>query len=267
MLRPPERRLRQDLVTFAHLTHARGLLVAFDGNLSTRLSDGLILCTRAGCHKGLLTEDDLVVIDLAGRKIRGAGEPTSEMAMHLACYRARPDVEAVVHAHPPMCIAFTVAGLTLARCVLPEVVLTIGAVPTLPYATTGTRTLAELVGEAAKGHDAVVLDRHGTVTLGTSLLEAFAKLETIEHFARIMKAARDLGRVQDLPADESVRLRTMGLRRYGGPPRSLAALDGPNSSGASGADLPPACLACSGCGDPRPGGLGKPAGFAVARVG
>jgi L-fuculose-phosphate aldolase len=241
MARPSERTLREELIRFGRLCYERGLLVALDGNLSARLGDEHVLCTRSGCHKGLLGEDDLVVIDLGGRLVRGQGRPTSEMAMHLGCYRERPDVQSVIHAHPPLCVAFTIAGATLARCVLPEVVLTLGAVPTLPYETTGTLELARLVGEAVRSHDAVMLDRHGAVCVGATPLEAFCRLETMEHMARIMKAAHELGAVRDLPCDEAVKLRRLGLERYGGPPAALARLAEP------GADLPPACLTCGGC--------------------
>ncbi|MEE2827945.1 MAG: class II aldolase/adducin family protein, partial [Myxococcota bacterium] len=170
------------------------------------------------------------------------------------------DVEAVVHAHPPHCIAFTVAGVSMARCVLPEVVLTLGAVPTLSYETTGTQSLADKVGTAVRGHDAVMMDRHGAVCVGTSLLDAFCKLETMEHMAKIMKAARDLGGIQDLPASESVKLRSMGLKRYGGPPEAVAKADDPH------ADLPPACVECSGCGQPSEHGLMTQASFSIARL-
>lgn len=238
--RPSERELRAQLVRFSRLCYERHLLVGLDGNLSARLSDELVICTQAGCHKGLLTDEHLVVIDLHGEKVRGAGRPTSEMAMHLACYRERPDIEAVVHAHPPLCVAFTIAGISMERCVLPEVVLTLGAVPTLDYRTTGTQNLADAVGEAIRAHDAVMMDRHGAVCVGTTVEEAFCKLETIEHSAKIMKAALDLGNMQELPAAESVRLRSMGLKRYGGPPGAVAKADAP------GADLPDACLVCAG---------------------
>jgi L-fuculose-phosphate aldolase len=260
MSRPSERALRDELLRIGALCYERHLLVALDGNLSVRLSDELILCTQAGCHKGMLTDDHLVVIDLDGKKVRGLGEPTSEMAMHLACYRERPDVEAVVHAHPPTCIAFTVAGVSMARCVLPEVVLTLGAVPTITYETTGTALLAGKVGEAVRSNDAVMMDRHGAVCVGTSLLDAFCKLETMEHMAKIMKAARDLGGIQDLPAEESIKLRAMGLKRYGGPPEAVAKADDPH------ADLPPACIDCSGCGQPSHTGLMGAANFTVARI-
>ena len=254
-----ERRLRSDLLKFSRLSYERHLLVGLDGNLSARLHDDMILCTRAGCHKGLLTDDDLLVTDMNGRKLRGRGEPTSELMMHLACYHARPDVRAVVHAHPPTCIAFTVAGVSMARCVLPEVVLTLGTIPTLEYATTGTKDLAKLVGSAVKHHDGVLMDRHGAVTVGPTLLDAFCKLETMEHTAKIMLNARALGRVQELDSSEAHQLRAMGLKRYGGPPEPAAL-----PTGGAPAE---ACRDCSGCGNPRQSGLAPPAGFSIARIG
>ncbi len=255
-----EHRLRQEMVRFAHLLYERRLLVAMDGNLSALLPSGDVLCTRAGCHKGLLTDDDLLVVDRSGRVLRGSGRPTSELQMHLACYEARPDVRAVIHAHPPVSVAFTLANVSMARCVLPEVVLTLGTVPTAPYATTGSADLADRVREAIRAHDAVLLDRHGAVTVGPDLLTAFCNLETVEHTATITKAARDLGGARELPAEEAVRLRAMGLKRYGGPPEAVARADDP------GADLPEACLACSGCASRDPGGIGPRLDLKMARV-
>ena len=231
-----EAHTRQEMIRIARLCYDRHLLVGLDGNLSVLLSDGSVLCTKAGCHKGLLTDDDLVVIDRKGRKLRGTGDPTSEMAMHLACYDARPDLKAVVHAHPPIAVAFTVAGISLAKCVLPEVVLTMGVIPTLDYRTTGTTDLAALVGEHIQQHDAVLMDRHGAVCAGSSLLEAFCRLETMEHMALIVKNAQDLGQVKQLPRSEAQHLRAMGLKRYGGPPAAVAQADLP------GADLPNECF-------------------------
>jgi L-fuculose-phosphate aldolase len=259
-MRPPERRLRRDLIQFGRLCYERHLLVGLDGNLSVRLLDDLVLCTRAGCHKGLLTDEDLLVVDLNGRKVRGRGTPTSELAMHLACYQSRPDIEAVVHAHPPTCIAFTIAGVSMARCTLPEVVLTLGTIPTLDYETTGTGPLATLVGNAVQHNDAVMMDRHGAVCVGPSVQDAFCKLETMEHMAKIMRDARSLGGIQDLPPEEAVHLRRMGLKRYGGPPSVVALADTPD------AGLPPVCTSCSGCGNPTPEGLAPAAGFTIARL-
>ena len=185
--------------------------------------------------------------------------------MHLACYDARPDVRAVVHAHPPISVAFTVAGVSMAQCVLPEVVLTLGSIPTLDYRTTGTQDLASLVGQHIRAHDAVLMDRHGAVCVGTNLLEAFCRLEIMEHTALITKSARDLGQVQELPPEEASHLRQMGLKRYGGPPSAVAKADQP------GADLPDACLTCTGCANPSPTGIGPSTtgtriGMTVARV-
>lgn len=255
-----ESSLKKEILQFAHLCYSRNLLVAMDGNLSVRLPDGNILCTQAGCHKGLMTEDQLVLMDSKGRKLRGKGQPTSEMALHLACYAARPDVKAIIHAHPPISIAFTIASVSMAHCVLPEVVLTLGTVPTLPYATTGTDTLAEMVGETAKDFDAMLMDRHGAVCLGGDLLEAFCRLETLEHTAYITKLARDMGQVKTLPAEEATKLRKMGLERYGGPPRAIA------KSQQAGADLPEACLSCSGCANPSPTGIAPTQDLRFARV-
>lgn len=255
-----ERQLRQEMVRIAHLTYQRGLLVAMDGNLSALLPSGDVLCTRAGCHKGFLTEDDLIVVDRHGVLKRGSGRPTSELQMHLACYDERPDVRAVVHAHPPISVAFTIANVSMARCVLPEVVLTLGTVPTVPYETTGTQDLASAIRPYVREHDAILMDRHGAVCLGKDLLTAFCNLETMEHTALITKTARDLGGAKELPPDEAVKLRAMGIQRYGGPPAAQAALDQP------GVDLPDACLACSGCANPAPDGVAPDAGLRMARV-
>jgi L-fuculose-phosphate aldolase len=255
-----ERRLREDIVRFGRLCYERHLLVAMDGNLSALLPDGNVLCTRAGCHKGFLTEDDLVVIDRKGRKLRGNGSPTSEMAMHLACYEERPDVRAVIHTHPPIAIALTIAGVSMAQCVLPEVVLTLGTVPTVEYATTGTQGLADGIRGYVRHHDAILMDRHGAVCLGRDLLTAFCNLETVEHTALITKTARDLGHVRTLPPEEAARLRRMGLERYGGPPSAVA------SAAQPGADLPPPCLTCSGCANPRPEGVAPRLDLRLARV-
>jgi L-fuculose-phosphate aldolase len=255
-----EHALRQLMIKIAHLCYERHLLVAMDGNLSALLPGGQVLCTRAGCHKGLLTDDDLVVVDRKGQVVRGSGKATSEIFMHLACYEERPDIRAVVHAHPPIAVAFTIANLSLARCILPEVVLTLGVVPTIDYATTGTHTLADKLRPYVRKHDAVLMDRHGAVCLGKDLLTAFCNLETLEHTALITKTARDLGGVKELPPAEAEKLRSLGLKRYGGPPEAVALADAP------GADLPPACTGCSGCASPSPAGIGAPSGLQVARV-
>lgn len=255
-----ETQLRKKIIEIGRLCYQRNLLVAMDGNLSVRLPSGHILCTKAGCHKGFLTDDDLVVIDMNGKHLRGSGKPTSEMAMHLACYRARPDIKAVVHAHPPLSVAFTIANVSMAQCVLPEVVLTLGVVPTLSYETTGTQLLADKVGSAILNHNAVLMDRHGAVCVGSDLLNAFCNLETMEHTALITKTARGLGGVKELPPQEAIALRSMGLKRYGGPPSAVEKADEPC------ADLPQMCTGCTGCATPNPSGIAPKANMNMARI-
>ena len=255
-----ERQLREWMIRIGRLCYQRGLLVAMDGNLSAMLPSGDILCTQAGCHKGFLDDEHLIVVDRSGKKLRGRGRPTSELLMHLACYDERPDVGAVVHAHPPISVAFTIAGVSMARCVLPEVVLTLGTVPTVSYETTGTLDLADKIRPFVKHHDAILMDRHGAVCLGPDLMTAFCNLETMEHTALITKTARDLGGVKELPHGEAVKLRSMGLKRYGGPPSAVARADQP------GADLPQACTGCSGCANPSPTGVAPPQNLRMARV-
>lgn len=225
--------LKRQIVKICHLLHQKDYVSAMDGNVSVRLPDGLILATRTMVHKGFVTEDDLVVVDMKGKKISGRGEPTSEMALHLAAYTRRPEIKAVVHAHPPMAVAFTIAGETLARCVLPEVVLTLGEIHTVPYATTGTRDLAESVGNVLATYDAVMMDRHGAVCVGLDLIDAFGKLEKVEHTAIITHAARQLGNVKELGHDEITRLHSLGAKY-----RTT--------------DIPVPCQGCSGCPNPVP---------------
>ena len=138
--------------------------------------------------------------------------------------------------------------------------LTLGTVPTVDYETTGTRALADRLRPYVKEHDAVLMDRHGAVCLGTGLFDAFCKLETMEHTALITKLARDLGNVKELPPEEAIKLRKLGLGRYGGPPSAVARQGEPH------ADLPPACTGCSGCANPHPTGIAPRANLKMARV-
>jgi len=206
---------RPALIRIAHLLYERGFVAALDGNVSMRLPSGDVLCTPSGCHKGFVTEDELLLVDRAGTLLQGTAKPTSELALHLACYRARPDVQAVIHAHPPHAVACTLAHISLRAPVLPEVVVGLGEVPVLPYARTGTLALAEQVEGAAWTHDAMLLERHGSVTLGRSLLEAFCHLEAVEHAARILLLASSIGPVTALPDAEADELRALGRSRRG----------------------------------------------------
>ena len=217
-----EYELRQEMVRIGRLMWERGYVAAADGNLSARLSPDRLLATPSGLSKGFLSAEDLVVIRLNGEpapSYRGRGQkPSSEILMHLEVYRQRADVNAVVHAHPPTAIAFSIAGVTLARCILPEVVVTLGTIPTAEYATPGTAEVSDSIAEAIQEHDAVILAHHGSLTVGSTLWDAYQRLEKVEQAAQITLLARQLGQVKTLPPEAINKLmaqRREWLRRQG----------------------------------------------------
>ncbi|MBI4424153.1 MAG: class II aldolase/adducin family protein [Elusimicrobia bacterium] len=186
--------LRRQIARACRALHQKGLIAAFDGNVSGRLPSGSLLVTPAGLSKGDVTEDALLLCNAEGRRIRGEGKVSSEVQVHLAAYRVRKDVRAVVHAHPPLASAFTFAGAErlLLEPVLPEVVARLGGIPAVPYATPGTQRLADLAAPYLATHDAVLLAQHGAVTLGSDPWTAYLVMEKLEHAAAILKAAREL---------------------------------------------------------------------------
>src|SRR5512133_2135047 len=180
-----EAQLRADIVEVGRRLYARGYTASNDGNISVRLDEQRLLMTPANVCKGFMNEQMMVVTDLEGNKIAGERKPSSEMQMHLEVYRQRPDVQAVVHAHPPVATAFAVAGIPLDRAVLAEVLTTLGSVPIADYATPSTSELPQAVGKYIKAHDGMLLANHGALTVGADVFAAYYKMETIEHFAKI----------------------------------------------------------------------------------
>lgn len=201
-----ERELRAEVAKICRLMYEKDFVAASDGNVSVRLSKNRLLTTPSGLSKGFLTPDQLVVTNFAGEKLSGKLKPSSEIRMHLCVYEERPDINAVIHAHPPLCTAFSIAGVSLAKCILPEVVLTLGSVPTTRYATPTTAEGPEVVKEHIKDYDAIILDRHGSLTVGEDLMSAYMKLEKIEHAARVTLYARQLGNVNLLTKDQIQKL-------------------------------------------------------------
>jgi len=200
-----ERETRLEICEIGRRLYAKGLIAGADGNISVRLPRGRLLTTPSGCSKGFMRPEDIVVTDLEGRPL-GGGKPSSEIRLHLAVYRKRPDAQAVVHAHPPKAVAFTVAGVSLEQCVMPEVLVYIGVIPTTRYATPSSAEGPQVIEELIEKHDALLLDRHGAVTVGRDLCEAWERMEKLEHFAEIVLTARQLGAVKTLSADELERL-------------------------------------------------------------
>lgn len=188
--------LRRDVVEVARRLHAKGLIAGNEGNVSLRDRDRLYL-TPAGVCKGYLVPDEVVATDLEGRPL-ATGRASSEILMHVAVYRHRPDVRAVVHAHPPVATGFAVASIPLDRPVLAEPVVTLGPVPVVPFGTPSTSELAELVAAVIPSAHALLLANHGALTVGDTLWRAWERMETLEQYARIELVARLLGSPREL---------------------------------------------------------------------
>lgn len=196
---------RSELIEIARLCYAKGYISGLEGNFSVRLSDDLLLTTPRGSCKGRLNENDLVLTDMSGESISG-GKPSTELKMHLMVYRHRPDVKAVVHAHPVTALGLTVAGISLAAPILPEIICSIGSVPTAPYATPSTDEIPNSIVPFLKDHDAIMLDHHGALAYGSDLFDAFYKLETVEAFAKTLVVAYQVGKPIELLPSQVARL-------------------------------------------------------------
>jgi L-fuculose-phosphate aldolase len=204
-----ESTLRADIVEIGRRMYARGYTASNDGNVSVRLGADRLLMTPKGVCKGFMSPDMMCITDLEGRKLEGERDPSSEMLMHLEVYRQRPDVQAVVHAHPPTATGFAVAGIPLDRAVLAEVLTTLGSIPIAAYATPSTKELPQAVRQYIKAHDGMLLANHGALTVGSDLYSAYYKMETIEHFAKISLVARLLGRENLIAREEVARLQEL----------------------------------------------------------
>jgi L-fuculose-phosphate aldolase len=207
-----EAELRQQLVRIAKSLHRVGYTPATAGNLSVRLDEQRILATPTGCSKSLLELSDMVIVDLDGHKLSGVRNVTSEIGMHLAVYRMRPDVQAIVHAHPPIATAFAACRKPLDQPICSEIMMTTGLVPLAEYATTGTDEVSASLQPFIPTYDAILLANHGLLTYGDTLLDAFMKTETVEHFAQVCLAAHQLGGAVPLEDADLEKLRRARMR-------------------------------------------------------
>ena len=226
-----EEALRRDIAEAGRRLYSRGFISGNEGNLSVRDGDRLLV-TPAGACKGFLRPDEVVVTDLDGRP-RDGGRASSEILMHAAVYRRRPDAGAVVHAHPPVATGFAVAGLALDRPVLAEPVVTLGPVPVVPFGTPSTADLADRVAAAIGSSQALLLANHGALTVGETLWRAWERMETVEQYARIMLVARLLGREKELRPEDVARLETLRVPAGYPPP------PGATPSASEGGRFPP----------------------------
>lgn len=195
-----EQTARREIVRVGHLMYERSYVVSSDGNVSVRLDDGRIVATPTMTCKGRMTEDSLAITDMQGKPLNDR-RASSELAMHLLIYREREEVRAVCHAHPPHGSAFAAAGLAIDQPILSEVILTLGCVPLAEYGTPSTHELTEAMLPLVKHHNALLMANHGAVAYGADVWQAFDRLETLEHTAKIAILARALGGSKNLPPD------------------------------------------------------------------
>ena len=212
--RPDLNSLRALIVEVGRRAYERGLISALEGNFSLRLPDGTILATPAGMCKGRMQVQDIVLCDRDGRKLEGTRQPPTELAMHLRVYDLRPDVQAIAHCHPPTATGYAVAGMPLDKPTIAEVVAALGQIPLARYGTPSTEELPDSLEPLIPCHDAILLSNHGAIAYGKDLEDAYYKMETIEHFARISLAARTLGRERVLTSQEVNKLYAI-RERYG----------------------------------------------------
>lgn len=195
-----EYEIKQEMCEIGRRVYNRGMVAANDGNFSVKLSDNEFLCTPTGVSKGFMTPEYICKIDAEGKLLEANGDfkPSSEMKMHMRVYKERPDVQAVVHAHPPYATTFAAAGIPLEQPVLSEAVLTLGRVPVAAYGTPSTQEVPDAVAEYLPYYDAMLLANHGALTYGDSLINAYHKMESVEFYARLLYQVRLIGGAKEL---------------------------------------------------------------------
>jgi len=222
-----DRQHRSAIVEFGRLLLANGFVAATDGNLSVRLDENRVLVTPTCISKGRMQGSDLVLVDMEGRRLGGKRRVSSEIAMHLLIYRLRPDVQGIVHAHPPTATGFAASGLGLSSPLVCEVVVGLGSIPLARYGTPGTPELSDALEPLIPNHDAILMANHGVVTYGSSLENAYMKMETVEHFAKIALVTHLLGRAQPLGEKEVEKLHEVRFRyNHSAPIRRSVVVDG-----------------------------------------
>ncbi len=234
-------RLRAEVADYARRLHARGWVANHDGNVSVRLGEGRFLATPTATSKAEVTADQLLVVDESGARVQGSAKPFGEIGLHLTIYRHRSDVQAVVHAHSPTASGFASAGLALERPAMAEAVVSLGpTVPLVPYAPAGDAACRALEPFLASC-DAVLVSGNGVFAWGTTLEQAYLRLELVEHLARIALVAQQLGGLRGLP-DNALPPLLEARRKAGlGQAASATAAD------------PPAPRAVVACAPPPPG--------------
>jgi L-fuculose-phosphate aldolase len=201
----------------------KNFVAANDGNISVKAGPNTIWTTPTGVSKGFMTPDMIVKMDLSGKVLAGKYKPSSEVKMHLRVYQENPEVRAVVHAHPPVATSFAIAGISLEKPISPEAVVLLGRVPVAPYATPGTEEVPDSIAPFCKDHNAVLLANHGALTWGRDLIEAYYRMESLEHYALMMMYSTNIiSKVNELSCSQVadlIDIRTkLGIKAGGVPP-------------------------------------------------
>lgn len=208
--------IREQICDVCHKMWQLGWVAANDGNVTVKLEDGTFLATPTGISKSFITPEKLVHIDENGEVLDGpeGARPSSEIKMHLRCYKEREDVGAVVHAHPPTATGFAVAHLDLDRYTMIETVIAIGSIPITPYGTPSTYEVPDSIAPYLQEHDVLLLENHGALTVGADLITAYYRMETLELYAKISLTAHLLGGEKEISRKNIDRL--IGMRKdYG----------------------------------------------------
>ena len=198
-----ERQLKEWICEIGRRVYERGFAAANDGNITVRLNEREVLCTPTMVSKGFMKPEDICKVDYEGKQLAGTKRRTSEVLLHLSIYKARPDINGVVHCHPPHATAFAVAGEPIPKCVLPEVEVFLGEVPIAVYETPGASKFADSILPYVHDCNTVILANHGTVTFGPDLEKAYFNTEIIDAYCRILILAKQLGKINYFSEDKT----------------------------------------------------------------
>jgi len=208
--------IKKEICEIGRRIYQNGFVAANDGNITVKVNDNEFWATPTGVSKGFMTPDMLCKVDAEGRLIEGKMKPSSELKMHMRVYKERPDVKSVVHAHPPVATGFAIAGIPLNKFIMPEAIITLGTVPIADYGTPSTEEIPDAVSKHLQTHDAFLLENHGALTVGNSLMNAYFKMESVEFYAKLSLYARLLGGENELNCAQVSRL--MEIREAFGMP-------------------------------------------------
>jgi L-fuculose-phosphate aldolase len=218
--------LKEAICEIGDRIYKRGFVAANDGNITVRLNEAEVLCTPTMCCKGFLKPDDICLVDMEGNQLAGRKKRSSEALLHLEILKARPDVQSVVHCHPPHATAFAIAREPIPQAVLPEVEVLLGEVPISPYETPGGKRFAETILPFVKRSNTIILANHGTVSYADSVELAYWRTEVLDSYCKILILTRQLGTIQYLSRENIQELLDIKQKAGFSDPRLEPGFDG-----------------------------------------